>query len=121
MLIKEDPTKLSTMSGYKPMRNVRKPNGKKMKNSRLSRSLKNTIECCLTFPKIIRLHNHRLYPAPRTIPAPAKSALQLFTLKQPTITKNSPTKLLVQGRPKLANVNIIKKTEKSGIVCIKPL
>ena len=34
--------------------------GKKIKNSRLSRSLKNTIECCLTLPKIIRLHNHKL-------------------------------------------------------------
>ena len=44
ILIKEEPTKLRTISGYKPIRNVKKPKGAKMKNSRLSRSLKNTIE-----------------------------------------------------------------------------
>jgi hypothetical protein len=60
MFTKEEPTKLSTMSGYKPIRNVKKTKGKKIKDSRLSRSLKNTIECCLTLPKIIRLHSHKL-------------------------------------------------------------
>lgn len=109
------------ISGYKPNRKVKKIKGTKTKNSRRVRSLKITIEYCLMLPNIIRLHNQRLYPAPRIIPEPASKALQLLVLKQPISTKNSPTKLLVAGNPKFAKVNIIKQTEKSGIVCIKPL
>ena len=101
------------ISGYKPIKNVKKINGIKIKNSRLVRSLNVVIEYCFTFPKMIRLHNHKLYPAPSTIPEPANNALQLFVLKHPIKTKNSPTKLLVAGSPKFANVKIMKQTEKS--------
>jgi len=34
--------------------------------------------------------------------------------KHPTKTKNSPTKLLVAGKPKFANVKIINETEKNS-------
>jgi len=107
-LTKEAQTKFNIISGYNPIRKVKKPKGKKIKNSLRSRSLKNRIECCFIFPKMIRLQSQRLYPAPKTIPQPANKALQLFVLKHPIKTKNSPTKLLVAGSPKLANVNMIK-------------
>lgn len=119
--MKDVPIKFSAISGYRPSKKVNIPKGKKIKNSRLSISLKQTIECCFTLPKVIRLQSQRLYPAPKTIPVPAKSVLQLFVSKHPTKTKNSPTKLLVVGNPKFARVKRIKKTEKRGIVCIKPL
>lgn len=96
-------------------------NGRKIKNSLRVRSLKAITENCFILPKRMRLHNHKLYPAPRTIPEPANKALQLLVLKHPTRTKNSPTKLLVAGKPRLPRVKIIKQTENIGIVCMRPL
>jgi hypothetical protein len=55
-----------------------------------------------------------------SIPHAAKKAAQLFVNKQPAITKNSPIKLLVPGKPMFAIVKIVKKVEKSGIVVNKP-
>ena len=42
-------------------------------------------------------------------------------LNKPTKTNNSPTKLLVPGRPILANEKNKKKLENNGITCVKPL
>lgn len=48
------------MSGYRPIKKVKKIKGKNTKNSLRVRSLKVTIEYCFTLPKIIRLQSHKL-------------------------------------------------------------
>lgn len=55
------------------------------------------------------------------MPEAANRAVIVFVSKHPTMIKNSPIKLLVEGNPILPNEKIIKQTENIGIVLIVPL
>ena len=62
-----------------------------------------------------------MYAAPIITPRLAKTATKKLSLNAPIKIKNSPTKPLVPGRPRAANVNIIKRIEYFGtIVTIPP-
>ena len=63
------------------------------------------IESTLRLPKKIRLNDHRVYTAPRTILVAAKKVAQKLWRKSPTKILNSPTKLLVSGKLILAREN----------------
>ena len=78
------------------------------------------MENFLILPNKIRFSNHKLYAAPKTILVAHSTATQVLVNAQPRIIKNSPTKLLVPGRPKLPNVNNVKKVANNGIVVNKP-
>jgi len=54
------------------------------------------------------------------MPEAQNIAAQLLMSKQPAIIKNSPIKLLVPGKPILANVKRVKKLENNGVVTSKP-
>ena len=56
----------------------------------------------------ILLYNHIEYTPPKTIPIPVKKQTVLLTLKIPNNIKNSPTKLLVEGKLIFAKIKIKK-------------
>ena len=51
---------------------------------------------------------------------PASSAIQKFAWKLPRITRNSPTKPDVPGRPEFASANSIMNEAKTGMVLATP-
>lgn len=104
--------------GNKPIHKVKKISGKNTTNSLQVKSLlskKNLNVVTPTDPKRTRLHSHKEYAAPRTMPKPAKKVVNKLVCTRPDKTKNSPTKLLVPGKPKLASEKNKKTTAKHGI------
>lgn len=103
-------------SEYTPRNIVKNTNGANNANSNLVKSLKCRIELFFILPKSILLSSQSVYPAPRTIPVPHRSAIQLLVSNDPDITRNSPIKLLVPGKPRFPRLKVIKHTENRGIV-----
>ena len=73
-----------------------------------------------TAPNITRLYIHSVYAAPRTMVLAARKASQKPVFIAPRITRNSPTKPLVAGRPLFAMANSIIRLANFGIVFTTP-
>jgi hypothetical protein len=71
-------------------------------------------------PKITRFTSHSVYAAPRISVRPARAAYQKLALKDARITRNSPTKPEVPGRPEFASANNTKNAANFGMVLITP-
>ena len=69
----------------------------------------------------MRLHNQSEYAAPSIILNAAKKATVVLLSKAPISVRNSPTKLLVPGKPRLAIEKNKKQRLNKGITCVKPV
>jgi len=101
-------------SGFNPLIN-KNTIGKKYKDISFNdKSEKPVIDKIAMLPKKIRLNLHKVYTAPKTILIPAKKVAQKLIRNNPTRIKNSPTKLLVNGKLIFAKENIKKITVNLG-------
>ena len=91
-----------------PIKIVKNINGTKITISFLVKSNISIKSSFTKAPKITFLYSQREYVAANTTPVVAKIAKYVFTLKIESNTKNSPTKPLVPGKPKLAKMKIMK-------------
>ena len=94
--------------GKIPIKMVSTSKGANIKISLLVRSTISDNSSLINAPKIIRLYNHKEYVAAKTTPVVAKTAKYVLMLYIDSRTKNSPTKPLVPGNPRLAKIKIIK-------------
>ena len=97
--------------GYKPMNIVRIIKGKKIIISLLVKSNISDRSSLIKAPNIILLYSHKEYVAANTTPVVANIAKYVLTVNIERSTKNSPTKPLVPGKPRLANIKIINENE----------
>ncbi len=110
----------SSGAGQMPTSSVNTASIPRTTNSRPLRSVSSATWWLATGPKIARLTSHRVYAAESTSVVPAASAYQKLALKLARITRNSPTKPDVPGRPVFASANSTMNAPNFGIVLITP-
>src|SRR5438445_10405393 len=107
-------------AGQMPTSSTAIANTARTPNSRPFRSVSAATLELPTGPNTTRFTSHSVYAAPRMRVVAASSEYQKLALKLARMTRNSPTKPDVPGRPVFASANSTMKAAKIGIVLITP-
>ena len=105
--------------GVRPKMRIRTNKGKRIWNSRYTKSLDLKVKLCKSElppigPKRIRFSNHKEYKRDKIIEEEANKVAKGEVFHKPTKIKNSATKEAVKGNEKLANVKPKNNTENKG-------